>query len=194
MKRIAPFFTLLLALCLTGCAVFAPPPDPGAPEQVILERYGKPAATYPDGDTILWEYPGGYWSQETYMARMDREKRLVSWEQVRTDAKFGTLTIGKSTANDVLKTVGRPTETSQIHLNNYKVWTYRYKQDGVWDSVMHVMFDDNGIVQKMETGRDPLYDDDKGMWGRTGVGIGVGSGRWGGRGGRGGGIGIGIGF
>ncbi len=193
MKRIAPFFALLLASLLSGCAAFSPPLDPGATEQAVLERYGKPSVTYDDGETVLWEYTGGYWSQETYMARMGKDKRLISWEQVRTDAKFGTLTIGKSTANDVLKTVGRPTETSRIHMNNYKVWTYRYKQDGVWDSVMHVMFDDNGIVQKMETGRDPLYDDDRGFWGRTGVGIGIGTGggRWGGRGG---GVGIGIGF
>jgi len=188
MKRIITFFTLFLALCLTGCTMLSPPLDPGATEQAVVERYGRPTAIYPNGETAMWEYSGGYWSQETHMARMDRDKRLISWEQVRTDAKFATLTIGKSTANDVLKTVGTPTETSQIHLNNYKVWTYRYKQDGVWDSMMHVMFDDDGIVQKMEIGRDPMYDGDKRGWGRPGIGIGIGSG------GRRGGVGIGIGF
>lgn len=170
--------------------MFAPPPAPGTPEQGVLSRYGKPTAIYQDGETALWEYSDGYWSQETNMARMSKDHRLLSWEQVRTDAKFATITIGKSTANDVLKTVGKPTETSEIYQNNYKVWSYRYKQDDVWDSMMHVMFDDNGIVQKMEVGRDPQYNDEGGFWRRTGIGIGIGAGG----GNRGGGVGIGIGF
>lgn len=192
MKRATAISTLACMLFIAGCAAFAPPLEPGATEQAVRERYGQPGATYPDGETVLWEYNGGYWDQQTYMARIGKDHRLISWEPVRTDEKFQTLVIGKSTAGDVLKTVGKPTETSVIRLNNYKVWSYRYKQNGVWDSMMHIMFDDNGVVQKMETGRDPLYDDDRGFWGRrgTGIGIGIGSGRWG----SGGGIGIGFGF
>lgn len=188
MKYLSYFFTLLFAVFLSGCAVFSPPPESGTPEEAILERYGTPTAKYTDGDTVLWEYAGGYWSQQTYMARIGKDKRLISWEQVRTDKKFSTITVGKSNATDVLKTVGRPTETSQIHLNNYKVWSYRYQQDGVWDSMMHIMFDDNGIVQKMEIGRDPLYNDEGGFFRNRGFGIGIGGGR------RGGGFGIGFGF
>lgn len=191
MKRICSVLVLSFALCLSGCAsVFGPPLQPGATEEEVIVRYGKPAAIYEDGNTALWEYPGGYWSQQTYMARMGKDNRLISWEQVLTDARFGTLVIGKSTKADVLKTVGQPFEVSRIRLNNYEVWSYRYKQDGVWDSLMHVMFDEQGVVQKMETGLDPLYYDDNRFFGRTGIGIGAG--RIGGR--TGGGIGIGIGF
>ncbi len=191
MKYLSFLFALFFAIGLSGCSTFAPPLEPGTPEEAVLERYGAPAAKYTDGDTVLWEYPGGYWSQQTYMARIGKDQNLISWEQVRTDQKFSTLTIGKSTAKDVLKTVGRPTETSSIHLNNYKVWSYRYQQDGVWDSMMHIMFDDNGVVQKMEIGRDPLYNDERGFMNRGGFGFGIGGGRWGGRGG---GFGIGFGF
>ena len=189
MKRLAVVFALIGSLCLSGCATFGPPLKPGASDEEVVARFGKPTAIYPDGDTVLWEYTGGYWSQQTHMARFGKNHRLISWEQVLTDAKFGTLTIGKSTKNEVLKTVGQPFETSRIHLNNYEVWSYRYKQDGVWDSLMHIMFDENGIVQKMETGLDPLYDDNNGFFGRTGIGGRVG-GRIGGR--VGGGIGIGF--
>jgi len=195
MKRLSTLFTLACILFLTGCAAFGPPPAPGATDEEVLVRYGNPTAIYPDGDTILWEYAGGYWSQQTHMAHIGSDNRLISWEQVRTDEKFGTLTPGKSDKANVLKTVGQPTETSRIHLNNYEVWSYRYKQDGVWDSMMHVMFDDSGILQRMEVGPDPL-NDDRGFIGRgrgrSGVGVGIGGG--GGRGGGWGGIGIGIGF
>ena len=187
MKRLSTLFALVYILLLAGCAMFAPPLEPGATDGEVVARYGKPTAIYPDGDTVLWEYVGGFWSQETYMARMGKDNRLISWEQVLTDEKFGTLTIGKSNKKDVLKTVGQPFETSRIRLNNYEVWSYRYKQDGVWDSLMHVMFDDSGTVQKMEIGLDMLYED-RGFYGRRGVGGGFG------RGGHRGGFGIGIGF
>ncbi|MDR0933744.1 MAG: hypothetical protein LBM56_01460, partial [Burkholderiaceae bacterium] len=168
MKRFAAcFFMLILTLGLSGCAAFSPPPEPGASEDEIISRYGNPTAIYPDGDTVLWEYAGGYWSQQTWMAKINKNHRLISWEEVRTDARFATLVIGKSTKTDVLKTVGQPTETSRIHLNNYEVWSYRYLQDGVWDAMMHLMFDEQGIFRKMETGLDPADDyDDGGIFGR----------------------------
>lgn len=168
MKRL-PFFFFLLCL-LSSCALFEPPLELGASEQEVLSRYGEPSNIYEDGENSLWEYAGGYWSQKTYMAKMDKNKKLIAWEQVKTDAQFAKIQIGKTTAKEVLKLVGKPTETSQIHLNNYIVWSYRYLQDDVWNGMMHVMFDDNGVVQKIEAGRDPI-DDDRGFFGsRFGLG------------------------
>ena len=189
MKRLFALFLLVPVLFISGCATFSAPLKPGATDEEVYGRHGKPNAVYEDGDTMLWEYNGGFWSQYTHMARIDKNSQLVSWEQVRTDQKFATLAPGKSNRTDVLKTVGHPTEVSSVRLNNYEVWTYRYKQDGVWDSLMHVMFDEQGVFQRMEVGQDLRYEE-RGFFGRSGVNIGVGGGSRGGWGG----IGIGIGF
>ena len=189
MKRLFTLFLLFTALFISGCAMFSSPLEPGATDEDVFSRHGKPNAIYQDGDTTLWEYNGGFWSQYTHMARLDKNNVLLSWEQVRTDQRFATLTLGKSVRSDVLKTVGHPTEVSSVRVNNFEVWTYRYKQDGVWDSLMHLMFDEQGVLQRMEAGQDLRYEE-RGFFGRSGVNIGVG----GGRGGSWGGIGIGIGF
>ena len=64
-----------------------------------------------------------------------------------------------ATHQDVLRIVGRPAEISRVHLNNYEVWSYRYIEAGVWNSMMHVHFDEAGIVRLMQNGPDPMYDD-----------------------------------
>jgi hypothetical protein len=46
-----------------------------------------------------------------------------------------------------------------VGFHNYEVWSYRYKEAGVWNSMMHVHFDERGIVRQMLNGPDPRYDD-----------------------------------
>lgn len=160
MKR---FFTsgimLLLMTMLSGCInLNSPPFQPGATEEEIISYIGKPTARYQDGDALLLEYARGYWGQHTHMGRLGPDGRLVSWEQVLTTEKFGELVLGESTRRDVLLTVGQPGEYTRIVLHDYEVWTYHYKQDGVFDSVIHLMFDKNGVLQKMENGLDFMYN------------------------------------
>jgi len=69
--------------------------------------------------------------------------------------------LNESTKADVLRTVGTPSETSWLSLPQLEVWSYRYKENGVWNSMMHIHFDRAGIVRKMENGRDPLYEEDE---------------------------------
>ncbi len=150
---------IVLLMALPGCVnLNSPPFQAGATENEIEAKIGKPTARYPDGNTLLLEYARGYWGQYTHMARLGPDGRLVSWEQVLTSEKFGELVLGKSTKEDVLLKVGQPGEYTEIMLHHYKVWTYHYKQDGVWDSVMHLMFDKNGVLQKMENGIDLMYN------------------------------------
>ena len=41
------------------------------------------------------------------------------------------------------------------------VWSYRYKQNGVWDSLMHVYFGTDGErVTRFHPGPDPMYERD----------------------------------
>lgn len=145
---------LTLALSLSGCAM-GPPPAPGTPLAEVQARLGRPSAIYPAGGDTLLEYATGPAGQFTYMARVGADGRLVSYEQVLTDQKFATLRIGVATKEDVLHTVGHPAETSFLGRPVMEIWSYRYKQAGVWNAMMHVHFDTSGIVRKMESGPDP---------------------------------------
>jgi len=155
-----PFlFAVLLA---AGCAnKYASPLPPGATEAEVIARHGQPTARYHEGEYTLLEYASGYWAQYAFFATLDSNGRLVKWEQVLTEAKFGTLVPGKATKKDLLKTIGHPAEITRIHKNNYEVWTYRYKKASAWDYVMYFMFDPNdptGTLKMTESGIDFLYD------------------------------------
>jgi hypothetical protein len=95
------------------------------------------------------------------MARIDSSGKLISYEQVLTNQKFATLKPGIATKEDVLHTVGAPSETSYLPLSQLEVWSYPYKESGVWDSMMHVHFDKSGIVRRLESGPDPKRDPDR---------------------------------
>lgn len=190
MKHALSALILASSLTLAGCAsVFGPPLVPGMPVQEVIARKGAPAIEYPDGDTTLLEWPAGEWSQYAYMARIGPDGKLISYDNVRTREKFATIKVNQFNKNDVLRTVGHPTETEYLPLRKQEVWSYRYKEDGLWNSMMHIYFDSNGIVRGMENGQDPLYLRDNGFWGGPGIGIGIGGGRR-----VGGGIGVGFGF
>lgn len=159
MKSIIASLLLLVSLFLSGCAsMYGPPPEPGTPEQEVVARMGAPANRYKVGDQTLLEYPGGYYGQQTWMARIGPDGRLIAVEQVRTLEKFGQIRINQSTKQDVLQLVGTPSEASWLGLKQQEVWSYRYRENEVWNSMMHVMFDSANIVRGMENGRDPLYD------------------------------------
>jgi hypothetical protein len=163
MKRLINIATLGTVLALSACAgvnPFGPKPVPGDTAQVVIGKIGRPNASYPlpDGGQLL-EYTGQPMGQFAYMARIGPDGRLVAYEQVLTSEKFATLKIDKATKDDVLRAVGHPAETSRVALHDYEVWSYRYKEAGVWNSMMHVHFDQNGVVRQMLNGPDPRYDD-----------------------------------
>ena len=162
MRILAPFATLATALLLSACATFGPPPMPGDTVQTVVDKLGPPKGVYPDPDAgQVFEYPQGPMGQVTFMARFGADNRLQSYEQVLTSEKFGMIKVDRATKDDVLRTIGRPAERSYVALRNYEVWSYRYKESGVWNSMMHVHFDRDGIVRMMLNGPDPMYDDRK---------------------------------
>lgn len=160
MKARIAAILLTTQVCIAGCAgVGGPPPMPGEALAAVTARLGPPTAVYalPDGQEL--EYAKGPYGQQTWMARFGADGRLRSYEQVLTGERFATIKLNSATHEDVLRAVGRPAETSRVHLNNYEVWSYRYKEAGVWNSMMHVHFDDAGIVRLMQNGPDPMYDE-----------------------------------
>jgi hypothetical protein len=150
-----------LLLALSACApLFRQPPPAGAPVAEVEARLGQPRAVYrqPDGSQIL-EYAGQPMGQFQHMATIGPDGRLVSYEQVLTSEKFATVKIDRWTKDDILRTFGHPAEISRVAFHGYEVWSYRYKEAGVWNSMMHVHFDEHGIVRQMLNGPDPRYDD-----------------------------------
>jgi len=150
-----------LSVALGGCAqLLRQPPPAGAPLAEVQAKLGTPRAAYPlpDGGQVL-EYAGQPMGQFQHMATIGPDGRLVAYEQVLTSEKFATVKIGRWNKDDILRTFGHPAETSRVAFHNYEVWSYRYKESGVWNSMMHVHFDQQGIVQQMINGPDPMYDD-----------------------------------
>ncbi|RJX32192.1 MAG: outer membrane protein assembly factor BamE [Oxalobacter sp.] len=148
-----------MLILLGGCKTLnAPPPAIGMSEQAVIEKSGEPSKRYQDGNDRLLEY-SGYWGQQTYMARFGSDGRLKSWEQVLTSPKFATVKLGETTKQQVLLTFGTPAETMVMPFMKYEVWSYRFKENDVWNSLMHIHFDQAGVVRMMYTGPDPQFDD-----------------------------------
>ncbi|WP_245549199.1 hypothetical protein [Noviherbaspirillum massiliense] len=155
----ALFFATAIAFStiMSGCVTS---PSLGASEAEVVNKLGQPTHRYQDGNDHLLEYMQGPWGQYTYMARIGADGRLISYEQVLTPQKFSSLKIGEATKTDVLHTVGAPSDTSYLPRQDLEVWSYPYKENGVWDSIMHVEFDRAGIVRKMQNGPDLRRDPD----------------------------------
>jgi hypothetical protein len=144
---------------LSACASFFPSPvQIGDSEAALIEKRGEPTHRYKDGNTDLLEYATGPWGQRTYMARLGPDGKVASFEQVLTMEKFATIKVGEANKDAVLRTIGAPSDTSALPLRDLEVWTYPYKESDVWNSMMHVHFDRDGIVRQMLNGPDPRYD------------------------------------
>jgi hypothetical protein len=145
MNKMIRITMLCAALSLAGCAgpIFKETPLVGDPLAAVTTKLGRPTAIYPlpDGGQEL-EYATAPFGQFTWMARMSPDGRMVD----------------HATKADVLRTIGRPAEQSRVALHNYEVWSYRYKEASVWNSLMHVHFDEQGVVRQMMNGPDPMFD------------------------------------
>jgi hypothetical protein len=167
MHKMIKMATLCAALALTACAgpLFRQAPIVGEPVSAVTAKLGQPTGAYALPDGQMLEYATGPMGQFTFMARIGADGRLVSYEQVLTGEKFATIKIDRATKEDVLRTVGRPAERSHVAMRNYEVWSYRYKEAGVWNSLMHVHFDQSGVVRQMLNGPDPLFEPrERNMW------------------------------
>jgi hypothetical protein len=160
MRKMANLAAVWALLVLVGCASLGgPPPAIGDSVDTVKLKLGQPTSVYSAGSEQLLEYAQGPMGQVTWMAHIGPDGRLTRFEQVLTGATFATIKVGSATHEDVLRTIGRPAEKSTLPLQGFEVWSYRYKENDVWNSMMHVHFDRNGIVRQMLNGPDPMYDD-----------------------------------
>jgi hypothetical protein len=160
MNKIATIPIAGITLALASCAAFRPAPVAGDTEAVVLQKLGQPNAVYPEpnGGREL-EYTQQPMGQFAFMAHIGPDGRLTSYEQVLTNEKFASIKIDHATKDDVLRTVGHPADYSAVAFHDYEVWSYRYRESGVWNSMMHVHFDQNGVVRQLLNGPDPRYLD-----------------------------------
>jgi hypothetical protein len=148
--------TLLPAIMLSACAGLGGPAlAPGANEADVLARLGRPTHVYQEGDSRLLEYMRGPMGQTTDMARIGPDGRLQSFEQVLTMEKFARIVPGQTRQEQVLRTVGAPSEVRYYRNVGMNGWNYPYKESNTWDSMMTIYVDDTGLVQRMENGPDP---------------------------------------
>jgi hypothetical protein len=161
MKLVISGLFAVFLTTLSACSVLMPAPvNVGDSESELIAKRGEPTHRYQDGRDRLLEYALGPWGQRTYMARVDANVKVVSFEQVLTVQKFASIKVGEANKSDVLRTIGAPSDTSYLTLTDLEVWSYPYKESEVWNSLMHVHFDKAGIVRKMLNGPDPRFDPD----------------------------------
>ncbi|OYT87722.1 MAG: hypothetical protein CFE46_11325 [Burkholderiales bacterium PBB6] len=146
-----------LALLLGGCAALAPVALPvGSSVAELTQARGSPTGDWPltDGGRQL-EYATGPFGNTTWMYRFDAAGRLVSGEQVLTEANFFRITAGM-TGEDVRRQIGRPSTTFQVARPPQVVWAYRYNAPFCQWFLVGVGADK--VVMDTSFGPDPLCD------------------------------------
>jgi len=162
MGRLAALLALGIGLGtgLAGCGSLARKLPPGTPVAEVTARLGQPAATYPEpGGGQVLEYRGQPMGQFQHMARIGADGRLVSYDQVLTSENFARVGVNRWTRDDILRHFGRPAEAGRARLDDREVWSYRYKEDGIWNSLMNVYFNARGVVIRLQNTADPVLDE-----------------------------------
>lgn len=84
-----------------------------------------------------------------------------SWQ--RGNESFKPIQLGVTTQADLLRLYGPPDDRTFLQLRDLNVWSYRYKESGVWDSMMHIMMDRQGVVRETMSGPD-LEKEERGFF------------------------------
>lgn len=165
LRRACLAITLPFAL-LSGCASIKSIP-PGTPFAQVQAEFGRPNYTCPlpdGGERVIWS--GQPFGQFAWGTNVDAQGRVGEIQQLLTDQHFRVLDEGTWTAQQVLCEFGPPAETESVGMPSVRqvVWSYRYQQDGVWNSLMYVYMGRNGDqVTRHHPGPDPLYEPREGF-------------------------------
>lgn len=152
--------TLAGAVALVGCGSLNDV-KPGDPLSMVEQRFGKPATTCrlaDGGQRMVWsQQPFG---QYAWGADIGADGRISTITQVLDDNVFQKLADGVWTPERVLCEFGPPEKIDKVGLpGDLKVvWSYRYRQYGVWYSLMYVFFGTDGKeVTQFFAGPDPMF-------------------------------------
>jgi hypothetical protein len=164
-SRIVLALSVLLA---AGCASHPSSIRVGEPAAEVVARLGTPAETVRRtvGERLV--YPTGPMGQAAYLVDIGPDGRVSAVTQALTDERFAQIRKGEWDQARVRQEFGPPAESVVLTLKQQLVWSYRYKQQGVWNSLMHVHFDHDGIVQDYYPGPDPMFERDGKFFGTFG--------------------------
>ncbi|HEY9572461.1 MAG TPA: hypothetical protein VIR76_05000 [Pusillimonas sp.] len=151
---------------LAACANMANTP-PGTPLAQVEAQFGRPNFSCPaenGGQRLIWsQQPNGQYAWGTNVDSAGNTDRI---QPVLTDEHFQLLASGVWTPERVRCEFGPPAEISAVGLPSSRqiVWSYRYRQASVWNSLMYVYFGKDGEkVTRFHPGPDPRYERDS-MW------------------------------
>lgn len=151
---------VLSALPLAAC--YTPPWQqfpPNTTQAEVQAKFGPPRETYPLSSSVTrWLYPTQPFGQQTIAADIDAQGHVLAVKQVLSMPEFAKVELGKWRKEDILHHFGKPVETSAFPRMQRDVWTYRFKQDDTWDSMMNFYFDPEGIVRSAQISPDPMHD------------------------------------
>jgi len=149
---------------LSACTTMGQTP-PGAPLDQVIQEYGAPnfECIKADGTPrVIWTMqPAGQYAWGSDILPDGRTEKVTA---ILTDDYFKRLDSGTWTADQVRCEFGPPADISGVGLPSVReiVWAYRYKQYGVWNSLMYVYMGRNGDqMTRHHPGPDPLYDEDR---------------------------------
>lgn len=153
----------LLGVLMAACTSMSDLP-PGTPLHQIEAQYGQPNFSCPGpngGQRLIWsQQPMGQYAWGTNVDANGNTDRVVS---LLTDTHFSLLNSGTWTPERVRCQFGPPAEVSKVGLpsSTSVVWSYRYRQSGAWNSLMHIYFDPaTDTVTRFHAGPDPRYERD----------------------------------
>ncbi len=151
----------LAPLLLSACANMADIPA-GTPLSEVQTQFGAPnfSCTNRDGQQrVIWTtQPMG---QYAWGANVDSAGNTDQVVPILTTQHFRKLDEGRWNQEQVRCEFGPPAEIGVVGLPSVRqdVWSYRYKESGAWNSLMHVYFDlYTGEVTRYHSGPDPMYD------------------------------------
>lgn len=144
-------------LGLVACASYGPAGlAPRATLDEAVKTMGPTTGTYALADSgRRLEFARGPMGKHTFMVDFDAQGRLIGWAQVLTEARFNALRAG-TPRDELLMTLGRPSETSVVGLQRQAVWSYRY--DAMFCQWFQVSFDAQGRVVDSGYGPDPICE------------------------------------
>lgn len=142
---------------LSACTTLSDMPT-GTPLTELEQKFGRPTVSCPaqNPNRFIWSMqPMG---QRAWAVNTNTQQQLTEVHQVLNDKHFALLSEGTWDKDKVWCYFGPPAEKDLTPYKGVKmrVWSYRYKQNGAWDSMMYVYFDDDGIVKHHHPGPDPL--------------------------------------
>lgn len=142
---------------LNACTTLSDMPT-GTPLTELEQKFGRPTVSCPAQNPTRFVWSMQPMGQRAWGVDINAQQQLTEAHQVLDDKHFALLSEGIWDKERVWCYFGPPAEKDITPYRGIKmrVWSYRYKQSGAWDSMMYVYFDEQNIVRHHHPGPDPL--------------------------------------